>query len=98
LFAHVRPGPEVQIDPALSRSVDASLLDAGRSWVLIATNTSATRVRGEAHLPAAIPYAMWLNLLDGSTMAMLEARTGPRWAFDLEPWGVRICVIDKILK
>ena len=52
----------------------------------------------EAQLPPAIPYAMWLSLLDGSTMAMLEQRDGPKWTFDLEPWAVRIYVIDKILK
>jgi hypothetical protein len=97
LFANTRRGPAIHL-AASTRTVDAALLDAGRSWLLIATNLSAARAHGEGQLPPHVPYAMWLSLLDGSTMAMLEQRDGAKWTFDLEPWGVRIYVIDKILK
>jgi hypothetical protein len=97
LFAQCRPGPSVVVDrpPA---GTDVMLLDAGRSWVVAATNASERAARVVAHLPPAVPYAMWVNLLDGSTMAMLDEPAGPRWAFDLDPWGVKIYVIDKTLK
>lgn len=97
LFAQCRPGPSVVVDrpPA---GIDVMLLDAGRSWVVAATNASERAARVVAHLPPAVPYAMWVNLLDGSTMAMLDEPAGPRWAFDLGPWGVKLYVIDKTLK
>lgn len=97
LFAQTHPGPSVVVDrPA--PAIDVMLLDAGRSWVVAATNVSERAARVGAHLPAAVPYAMWVNLLDGSTMAMLDEAAGPRWAFDIDAWGVKLYVIDKILK
>lgn len=97
LFAQSHPGPSVVVDrPPVG--IDVMLLDAGRSWVVAATNASARSSRVVAHLPPAVPYAMWVDLLDGSTMAMLDEPAGPRWAFDLGPWGVKLYVIDKSLK
>jgi hypothetical protein len=97
LFAQSRPGPPVVVDrpPA---GIDVVLLDAGRSWVVAATSTAARSTRVVAHLPPGVPYAMWVNLIDGSTMAMLDEARGPRWAFDLDAFGVRMYVIDKTLK
>ena len=74
------------------------LLEAPKSWVLVATNGSKDRVRPVVHLPSGIPYALWLNLLDASSMAMLEQPRGPQWTTDLELYAVRIYVIDKTLK
>ena len=87
-----------KIDAPVARDVDVVLLGAGRTWVLVATNTSGTRARVTARLPAGVPYAIWLNLLNGDTLAMLSEPAGPRWSFDLEGWGTRIYVIDKVLK
>jgi hypothetical protein len=64
----------------------------------MATNASGKRTRVVAHAPPPVPYAMWVNLLDGSTMAMLDEARGPMWAFDIDAFGVKIYVIDKILK
>lgn len=97
LFTQCRTGPTLTLErPAAG--LDVVLLDAGRSWVVMATNVSGRRVRASVRLPASVPYAMWLSLLDGSTMAMLEQPDGPKWVFDLDGWGVRMYVIDKILK
>jgi hypothetical protein len=98
LFAQCRRGPAVVVDRPAPVGLDVTLLEARKSWVLVATNGSGDRVRATAHLPVGIPYALWLNLLDASTMAMLEQPRGPQWTANLEPHGVRIYVIDKALK
>ena len=61
-------------------------------------DTSPDRLHAVAHFPTDIPYGPWLNLLSGSTMAMLSQPDGPKWSLDLEGWGVRVYVIDKTLK
>jgi hypothetical protein len=66
--------------------------------VVISTNLSAWAAHAVARLPAGVPYALWLNLLDASTMAMLSDPKGPRWTFDLAPWAAKVYVIDKDLK
>jgi hypothetical protein len=93
-----RPGPPVVIDRPAPAAFDAVLLDSGRSWALVATNLSPSRARATAHLPAGVPYGLWVDLLTGSTMAMLSEPSGPKWAVNLEGWGVRVYVIDKVLK
>jgi hypothetical protein len=98
LFSRARPGPGLRFEPPAPEGLDVALLDAQSAWVLVATNLSADGARGTAHLPAAVPYAMWLNLLEGTTMAMLEQPAGPTWVFGLDPWDVKIYVIDKALK
>jgi hypothetical protein len=98
LFAQCRPGPAVAVDRPAPAALDVTLLEARKSWVLVATNGANARVRALVHLPAGIPYALWLNLLDASTMAMLQQSGGPQWTADLEPYGVRVYVIDKTLK
>jgi hypothetical protein len=97
LFSVATPGPAVTWSPP-NPSIDIALLDAGRVWLLVATNTSSARVRTTARLPRGTPYAMWLDLLAGTTMAMLEDAAGPRWTVTLEPGDVRVYVIDKILR
>lgn len=97
LLGQSRPGPAVRIEPAV-RGLDVALLDAPKAWVVVATNSSDRRANTTARLPPQVPYAMWLDLLDGSTMAMLEQPDGPKWALDIEPGGVRMYVIDKTLK
>ena len=98
LFGLWRPGPAVTIDPSKPPSLDVVLVDGEKSWVVIATNMSRHPAQAVVHLPASVPYALWLNLLTGSTMAMLSQPTGPQWNLQLEGWGVRIYVIDKRLK
>jgi hypothetical protein len=98
LFAQCRPGPAVVVDSPAPAAFDLVLLEARKSWVFVATNGGAARAHVVAHLPAAVPYALWLNLLDASTMAMLQQARGPQWVANLEPYGVRVYVIDKTLK
>jgi hypothetical protein len=98
LFAQCRPGPAVLVDRPAPAGFDVTLLEARKSWVLVATNGSTRRARATAHLPMGTPYALWLNLLDASTMAMLEQSRGPQWIAHLEPHAVRVYVIDKTLK
>jgi hypothetical protein len=98
LLAQCRPGPAVRIEGVAPAGVEIALLEAQRTWIVVATNTSAQPARVDAVLPPAVPYAMWLNLLDGSSMAMLEQTAGPRWRFDIAARGVKTYVIDKTLK
>jgi hypothetical protein len=98
LLAQCRPGPAVRIETTGAPRVEIALLEAQRTWVVVATNTGAEPARVTAVLPPVVPYAMWLNLLDGSSLAMLEQAAGARWSFDIAPWGVKTYVIDKMLK
>jgi hypothetical protein len=98
LFGQCRRGPPLVFDPPVPAGLDVTLLEARKSWVLVATNGANARAHAVVHLPVDIPYALWLNLLDASTMAMLQQSRGPQWTANLEPYGVRIYVIDKTLK
>ena len=93
-----KPGPAAKIDPAVP-GLDVALIDAARSWVLIATNTTAPGTRPAdtfVFLPQGIPPAEWLNLFDGSSISMLRQSTGPRWHIVLGPGDVRVYAIGKI--
>ncbi|HEX5069296.1 MAG TPA: hypothetical protein VFV78_03700 [Vicinamibacterales bacterium] len=92
------PGPGVITTPDLSPALDVSMLDTGRSWVVIATNTSGDPVTATVRLPDGTPYAIWLNLLDGSTLAMNGAAAGPRWDLKLDARSARVYMIEKIMK
>ncbi|NQW03184.1 MAG: hypothetical protein HQ485_04070 [Acidobacteria bacterium] len=92
--------PGVEVEPALPR-LDVALLDAGRSWVLIATNVSEPGVPpadAYAFLPHHVPPAEWLNLFDGSTIGMLRQPSAVRWHVVLGPGDVRLYAISKIEK
>ncbi|HET9270546.1 MAG TPA: hypothetical protein VFO31_20355 [Vicinamibacterales bacterium] len=95
LFAATRPGPAVIMAPPLPKGVEVTLLDGGRGWVLIATSTARTRVPFVAQLPADVPPALWVSLVDGGTMSMLRQASGPRWTAAIEPGGALVYVIDK---
>lgn len=95
LFAAARPGPAVTIAPPAPQGVEVALLDGGRAWVLIATSTARTRVSFVAELPADVPPALWVSLIDGGTMSMLRQASGPRWTAAIEPGAALVYVIDK---
>ena len=91
-------GPAVRVDPQ-SPGLDVTLLDARRSWVLIATNVSPAGTPPAdtyVFLPRPVPPAEWLNLFDGSTISMLRRPTDVRWHVVLGPGDVRVYVIGKI--
>ena len=93
-----RPGPAAKIDPSVP-GLDVVLIDAVRSWVLIATNTASPGTSPAdtyVFLPRGVPPAEWLNLFDGSTISMLRQSTGPRWHIVLGPGDVRVYAIGKI--
>lgn len=95
LLAVLRPAPAVRwVEPAPA-GLDVAVRQTERSWLLIATNTSAVPVRGVVKVPPALPPALWVDLLDGTEMSMLNQPDGPRWTFDLGPDGVRVYAIDK---
>lgn len=95
LFASTRPGPAVTIASPAPKGVEVTLLDGGRAWVLIATSTAPTRVTVVAQLPADVPPALWVSLIDGGTMSMLRHASGPRWTATIEPGAALVYVIDK---
>jgi len=91
-------GPRVTMDPPVP-ALDVMLIDAARSWVLIATNTAEPGTPPAdtfVFLPRGVPPAEWLNLFDGSTISMLRQPTGARWHVVLGPGDVRVYVIGKI--
>ena len=48
------------------------------------------------YLPKGVPPAEWLNLFDGTTIAMLRQPAGPRWHILLGPGDLRIYAIGKV--
>lgn len=90
--------PAVKVDPQVA-GLDVVLIDAGRSWVIIATSAAAPgTLPADTHafLPKGVPPAEWLNLFDGSTISMLRQPDGPRWHIVLGPGDVRVYAIGKI--
>ena len=98
LVNSLRPGPGVIVLPPSTPGLDVVMLDADRAWALIATNTTATPVAATVRLPAGTPYAIWLNILDATSLAMNGELAGPRWNLKLEPGSARFYVIDKVMK
>jgi hypothetical protein len=90
-----RPAGRVAIDPPAPEALDVLLLDAPRSWALVATNASRARVRAVAHLPSGVPAAMWVNLLDGALLSMINQPSGALWNVDLEPGAARVYVVNR---
>jgi hypothetical protein len=96
LFTDIRSAPTVSVLGPAAPALDVVLLQDERSWVLFATNATKTPVKAIVRLPAIVPAAMWVNLLDGTQMSMLSQPIGPRWDLELEPGGARIYVISKV--
>lgn len=98
LIASFAPGPGLITTPNLAPALDVVMLDAGRAWAVIATNTSSVPVAATVRLPAGTPYAIWLDVLDGSTLAMNGESIAPRWDLKLAPHAAHVYVIDKVTK
>jgi hypothetical protein len=90
---HVTPAAFVSSRPS---SLEVELFEGSRAWVIIATNTGRARVRAEVSLPRGVPYAIWVSLLDASTIAMLDRPAGARWKFEIGAGVAAVYVIDKI--
>jgi hypothetical protein len=95
LFELMRQAPGVTFEGLKPPALDVVLLDAGRSWVLVATNASRQDVTAIVRLPAGVPPALWLELIDGTNISMLNQREGPRWTVTLAGGSARVYVIDK---
>jgi len=98
LIQALRPGPGLIMTPESVPGLDVVMLDAGRSWVLIATNISTVAATASVRLPAGAPYAIWADLLDNSSLAMAGEAAGPRWNLKMDANGTRIYIIDKAMK
>ena len=98
LIQVLRPGPGLVVTPESVPGMDVVMLDANRSWMLVATNTSSAPVAATVRLPAGAPYALWADLLDASTLAMAGEAAGPRWNLKLDANGTRVYLIDKKMK
>jgi hypothetical protein len=95
LFAEVRPGPAPTIQAPAPAGVEVVLLETPRVWVLVSTNTSASRITAVAELPKSVAPALWTSLLDGSGMSMLSRPDGPRWTLQLAPGEAGVWTIEK---
>jgi hypothetical protein len=98
LIAALRPGPAVEWEGPAPAGVEVALLDAGRAWLLVATSTAPGPTSGVARLPAGVPSALWVSLVDGSAMSMLRQSSGARWTFSIAAGDALVYVIDKTLK
>ena len=98
LFATLKPAPGVVVAPDRSPALEVVLLDADRSWLCFATNVSGRTVTADVRFPAGVPYAIWMDLLDGTTLAMLSEPAGPLWSLSLPPFTAKLYTIDKKLK
>lgn len=98
LITALQPGPAVTIEAPRPADLDVVLLQVERSWLIVATSASAAPVKVTVHLPAVVPYALWVSMLDGSNMAMLNTTNGPTWSLELPAYGAAVYVIDKKLK
>ena len=94
----MRPGPGVTVSPPPGTDLNVVLLDADRSWVVVATNTSARMIGASARMPPGTPYALWVSWLEGPPLAMVAESAGPRWVMNLEARGARVYIIDKLMK
>lgn len=94
----MRTGPEVTVTPRHAPDLDVVMLDGDRSWVIVATNTSATKVASAVRLPKGTPYALWVSWLEGPPLAMISEPAGPRWMLSLGPRSAAVYIIDKKMK
>jgi hypothetical protein len=90
-----RDGPPIAIETTAGPAAEVVLLGSERAWLLIATNTGAAPAHVVAHLPPAVPSALWVSLIDGEGMSMLAQPGGARWTIDLDPGAASVYVIDK---
>jgi hypothetical protein len=98
LIGELGVGPSPQFISLRPVPLDVQLLETSRAWVLIATNTGQSRAEAEVALPPGVPYAIWVSLVDASTIAMLDRPTGARWRFEIDAGAAAVYVIDKTLK
>jgi hypothetical protein len=98
LIQVLKPGPGVIVAPESGPALDVVLLDADRSWALVATNTSIAPISASVRLPTGTPYAIWVNLLDNAPLAMNGEAAGPLWNLHLDPGAARFYIIDKVMK
>jgi hypothetical protein len=95
LIESLRAGLAVTYEGTKPSGLDVALLDGGRSWVLVATNAALEPAPAVVHLPAGVPPALWLELLDGTHISMLARPQGARWTVTIAPGAARVYVIDK---
>jgi hypothetical protein len=104
LVAMMQPGPKVTYGPVDPRAedvvifYDVALLDAGRAWVVIATNLTNLRREASVRFPKDVPYALWVSWLEGPPLAMLSEPAGPRWMLTMAPRSAQVYIIDKTMK
>ncbi len=98
LFGALKPAASPRVVWNRSPALDATLLQSARAWVLFVTNDGDRAVAAELQLPAGVPYAIWVSLIDASTIGMRDRPDGARWNLALEPGQAVAYVIDKTLK
>ena len=102
LVALLQPGPRITVGPAEPNEdvvyVSATLLDAGRAWVVIATNSWNRKATASIRLPQGVPYALWVSWLGGPPLAMISEPAGPRWMVTMAPRSAQVYIIDKDMK
>lgn len=96
VLGQLQPGPAIEIVAGTESSCRLTLFEAGRAWVIIAANSAPTAASMLARLPRSIPYGPWIDLLDGSDMAMVSLPSHHEYRAMLPPGAARVYVIDKV--
>jgi hypothetical protein len=91
----LRPEPGLTFNRGRTSWVEVRLFSTSRSWIIVATNTGEQSADIAVRLPPVIPYAIWVSLIDGSTMGMLDDRAGPRWESNIGAGAALAYVIDR---
>jgi hypothetical protein len=94
----LRRAPPPRFLSSKPQELDVQLFEGVRAWVIIATSTGRRDVEAEVALPKGVPYAIWVSLLDATTIAMVDRPEGARWKFRLDAGAAAVYVIDKGLK
>jgi hypothetical protein len=88
------PGPRfLSLRPV---SLEVELFETTRAWVLIATNVGREHTTATVQLPRGVPYAIWVSLLDTSTLVMPDRPAGAEWSLTLGAGEAAVYVIDKV--
>jgi hypothetical protein len=94
LFDAIALDATLPVEPA-GAPVHVSLFRAPRAWLLIATHDGRDPATFVTRLPASVPPALWISLLDGSGMSMRRDASGVSWRAELPPGQALAYVINR---
>ncbi len=95
ILRQLQPGPAIEIVAGTESPNRLRLFEADRAWVFVAANPTSAAASTVARFPKSIPYGPWIDLLDGSNMAMISLPSHHEYRAMLPPGGAHVYVIDR---